>query len=119
MRVLVVEGDPTLRGFLETVLTSEGFEVLSAISPAEADTALLLYPHAPDVVVLDLLLRGTNAVAYADSLLLRYPRIRVIFMFGGAEPEAHLIRHADDRGQLLHKPFSIERLLNAIRMPVQ
>jgi two-component system cell cycle sensor histidine kinase/response regulator CckA len=115
MRILVVEDDPAVRPFLDVLLTIKGFNTLTAANAAEADALLLDFPAPPQLAVLDIVLPGVGGLAYADTLLVRYPGIRVIFITGWEErvpaDEAH------KRGQLLYKPFAPQDLLDAIGLP--
>src|SRR5260370_8535779 len=53
-RILIVEDEPKITGFLRKGLTHKGFEVTAAASGREALLKKLLF--APDLVVLDLIL---------------------------------------------------------------
>ena len=57
-KVLIVEADTFLKNLASTKLTKEGFEVLPASSVEELNT--ILESHTPDIILLDLLLPGTD-----------------------------------------------------------
>lgn len=57
-KILIVEDDTFLKSLASTKLTKEGYEVLPAGSVEELDT--ILESHTPDVILLDLLLPGTD-----------------------------------------------------------
>ncbi len=57
-KVLIVEDDTFLKNLASTKLTKEGFEVLPAGSVEELNT--ILESHTPDIILLDLLLPGTD-----------------------------------------------------------
>ena len=57
-KVLIVEDDTFLKNLASTKLTKEGFEVLPASSVEELNT--ILESHTPDIILLDLLLPGTD-----------------------------------------------------------
>ena len=117
IRILIVDDEPAVRGFLDTFLTIKGFNTLAAPSPAHADALLLDFPHSPDIALLDLLLRGgLDGVSYADTLQARYPPMRVVFITGWQEP-GDLLTAAQARGQVLFKPFTGQQLLAAIAPP--
>ena len=52
LRVLVVDDEPAIQRFLNTVLTAEGYSVFAAASGAEALKAVL--GQRPDLIILDL-----------------------------------------------------------------
>jgi CheY-like chemotaxis protein len=57
-RVLVVDDEPTVRGWLAALLTHEGYSVEEAADGAAAQA--LLQRWRPDVIVLDLIMPGMN-----------------------------------------------------------
>jgi two-component system, OmpR family, response regulator MprA len=66
IRVLVVEDEPGIAGFVRRGLLFEGFEVDLA---ADGNTALeLLRDNPPDVVVLDIMLPGVNGLEVTRRL---------------------------------------------------
>ena len=73
--VLVVDDDPQVHDFLALELEEAGYRVLSARSGAEG--VRLAAAHRPDVVVLDLLMKGMDGFEAADELG-RLPETRAI-----------------------------------------
>lgn len=57
-KVLIVEDDAFLKNLASTKLTKEGYEVFSAGNVEELDA--LLESNTPDIILLDLLLPGTD-----------------------------------------------------------
>ncbi len=57
-KILIVEDDTFLKSLATTKLTKEGYEVLPAGSVSELDK--ILESHTPDIILLDLLLPGTD-----------------------------------------------------------
>ena len=57
-KILIVEDDAFLKNLASTKMTKEGYEVLPAGSVEELDT--ILESHTPDIILLDLLLPGTD-----------------------------------------------------------
>ncbi|MBA3959247.1 MAG: response regulator, partial [Chloroflexi bacterium] len=76
-RLLVVDDAPALRELLESVLTQEGFEVMTATSGAEARRLALQRP--PDVVVMDLDLPAMDGMATLAALR-RHGDARVVIV---------------------------------------
>jgi CheY-like chemotaxis protein len=65
-RVLVVDDDPLLRFGAETVLRQRGFEVIAAASGADA--LELAREHAPDLMLLDMLMPGLSGLDVLRAL---------------------------------------------------
>lgn len=114
-RILIVEGDPSIRAFVDTALTSHGYWVQTAPTAREA-MALILYdlPVVPDVAVLNLRLPdGIGGLECADGLRRHFPSIRLIFMTA-SEDRPQDLEVARQRGPLLLKPFRTAELLQVI-----
>ena len=118
MRVLIVDDEPSVRAYLDTFLTRNGFNTVSAPSSAHADALLLDFPGHPDIALVDLWLKGgLDGPSYSDTLRPRYPDIQVIFITGWQEQDQTLAA-AQMRGHVLFKPFTGQELLDTIRATV-
>jgi two-component system KDP operon response regulator KdpE len=111
-RVLIVDDEPQIRRALRTALAGHGYEIAVAEDGEEALTALAA--RLPDVVVLDLVMPGTDGFE-----VLRQTRgwstVPIIVLSArGQEPDkvAALDLGADD---YLTKPFGMEELLARLR----
>jgi DNA-binding response OmpR family regulator len=111
-KVLVVDDELVIRQFLKTGLKYEGFEVLEA---GDGDEALALAANfEPDVVVLDLMMPGTDGFEVCRRLRGR-PGMGIIMLTARdalADRTQGLDGGADD---YLVKPFHFEELLSRIR----
>lgn len=65
-KILVVEDDKWFREYLEKIISAEGHEVESASNAYEAIDKI--DKILPDVIVLDILLPGSNGVALLNEL---------------------------------------------------
>ena len=116
-RVLVVEDDTDLRGYLTRLLTNDGWQVISA---PDGETALKLARSAdaiPDLVVTDVMLPGLSGLQVVDELRRapdtgRLPIIVVTGRGGTAAAAEGLAAGADD---YITKPFSSSELLARVR----
>lgn len=116
IKVLVVEDDSKIRGLLRSVLTVEGFEVVSAVSLSEARA--LLEHGGPQLVILDLGLPdgdGGELLPWLRSVS-TIPVLVVSAREDETEKIALLDAGADD---YLVKPFSVKELLARIRVALR
>ena len=112
VKVLVVDDELLIRQFLTTGLRYEGYEVLEARDGSEA---LTLAAHfQPDIVILDLVMPGTDGYEVCRRLRGR-PDLGIVMLT--AKDELHdrvrgLDLGADD---YLVKPFEFDELLSRMR----
>ena len=64
--VLVVEDDANMQGFLQEVLASEGYSVLTASDGQEALTQA--FARKPDLILLDLLMPNLDGVTFCKAI---------------------------------------------------
>jgi DNA-binding NtrC family response regulator len=113
MRIMLVEDDPLLRDVLIEALTDAGFEV-DGLDNAEDAIVLVGAGQVPDVLVADIHLgEGRDGFDLVADVQKRHPELRAIFVSGShpGEPAHRLPRHE----VFLHKPFSAEGLVKAVR----
>jgi DNA-binding NtrC family response regulator len=111
----VVDDDSTIIKLVGRMLSSAGFEVVTASSLKEAERALSEPSGSFEALVTDVMLggndRGTTLVPLARS---RWPKIRVVVISGyAAEPE-DTSALLGKRGAFLAKPFDRLALLTAL-----
>jgi two-component system KDP operon response regulator KdpE len=116
LRVLVVEDDREIRSLIQSSLSVEGFEVLTAVSLSEA--AALLDNASPQVLVLDLGLPDGDGVELVRRV--RKQSALPILVVSARHQEAQKI-HLLDAGadDYLTKPFSVGELLARIRVALR
>ena len=115
-RVLVVDDDPGIRGFLTGALEDEGYDVRTATNGREALAVLeRLAEWAPDIILLDLYMPEMDGWSFrASQLALDGPaaRIPVIVLsasrsLGGRSTELHA-------AAVMEKPFELGALFDRI-----
>ncbi|KAA0572861.1 response regulator [Azospirillum sp. Sh1] len=113
-RVAVVDDDPAVLDGVTAFLQEQGYEVVAA---PDGDTAVKrLANQAPDLVIADFRLKGTENGSEVISRLARHFAVQLpgILLTGDTSPAR--IREASASGfLLLHKPLSPDPLLTAIR----
>jgi two-component system, cell cycle sensor histidine kinase and response regulator CckA len=111
--VLVVDDEALMRTVMKRVLLDEGFDVLTAASPAEA-LALAGRIGRPDLVLTDLIMPGMDGVELVGRLRELWPEVPVVFMSAATE-SSQVSRLAEtESGAVLEKPFEIETLARCV-----
>jgi DNA-binding NtrC family response regulator len=109
-RVLIVEDEPLVAGYLEELLAMEGCIVVGpALQVREA--LALIERGRPEAAILDLNLRGERTIAVAEALTAH--RVPFVVMTGyGAEhvPDEKVLQQAPRLG----KPFRSHQLLRVL-----
>src|SRR6476659_6432373 len=112
-RVLVVEDAPHVRDAVARALRFEGYDVHTAV---DGNDALLRVDElAPEVIVLDVLMPGTDGLAVCRILRERGNRTPVLMLTARHEVSdrvAGLDAGADD---YLVKPFALDELITRLR----
>ena len=116
--VLLVEDEAPVREFVRRTLELAGYKVIEANDPNEAIKTLELLSGRVDLVLTDVVMPGMSGRMMAERLMIRYPRMRILYMSGNAEIVDLLHRATDVRGVMLSKPFTptvlIERVSQAL-----
>ena len=112
MTILVVEDDPTVLAFVDRMLTLNGHTVLAAEDADQARFLLAEHGAAPDVLVVDIVLPGSNGLDFARAAKAHYPAMKIIFMTGLVHQTPKALRSG--LGPVLNKPFTSDDLLKAI-----
>ncbi|RIL05849.1 MAG: hypothetical protein DCC71_08910 [Proteobacteria bacterium] len=112
-RLLIVDDDDSLRESLALVLGAEGYEVALA---ANGDEALArLDDAAPEIVLCDLRMPGTDGLALLPELARRRPDATLILMSAYGTEELALEAMRRGAYDYLAKPFQPSEVLLAIR----
>jgi two-component system, cell cycle sensor histidine kinase and response regulator CckA len=113
--ILLVEDSEPLRKLAKTFLESRGFRVLSAESGEDALQVAARFGGAFDLLLTDVVMPGINGRILAENLLLRQPRMKVLYMSGYTD--SFIAGHGvlDPGIHLLHKPFIEEVLIRKVR----
>ncbi len=112
-RILVVEDDETLRGFIATVLEELGYSVAVAEN-GEAARRLLQRGEAVDLVLSDVIMRGLSGPALLADLRRSHPGLKTLLMSGYAD-DAAVGSPGDPNSALLRKPFTVAELAGRVR----
>ena len=105
-RILVIDDEPLLREFLGETLQRQGYEVLEA---GGADEAVEKVEAAvPDIVLLDIRMKGRDGLAFLPELKLLCPDAPVLMMTGHGTVESAVQAMRLGAFDYLTKPFSAD-----------
>ena len=113
MRILVIEDERTLAGFIEQALHAEGYAVTVAHDGERGELLAVTGDYA--LVLLDLMLPGKGGLDVLDAIRAGMPELPVIVLTARAAVEQKV--QGLDRGanDYVTKPFSFEELLARVR----
>jgi DNA-binding response OmpR family regulator len=113
MRILVIEDERSLAGFIEQSLRAGGYAVTVCHDGPSGETAALTGDYA--LVLLDLTLPGKDGLEVLSAIRARTPDLPVIVLTARAAIEQRV--EGLDRGanDYVPKPFSLEELLARVR----
>ena len=112
--VLLVDDDTKLLRALERTLSDERYEVLTAVSPAEA--RVFLTKKRVDLILSDNLMTGTLGTDFLATVHKEYPHIKLLIL-SGYLPLTAARRAVDKFGVfcVLTKPCQTQDITDAIR----
>src|SRR2546426_6547121 len=110
-RIMVVDDDANMRDLMNTLLESEGYEVIPAESAAAAQAAF--EGPQPDAVLLDLQLPDGHGLDLLPSIKKQWPETEVIVLTGNATFDAAV--EATKRGayHFQNKPVDPKNLMRS------
>jgi DNA-binding response OmpR family regulator len=113
MRILIVEDEPALAGFIEQSLRAEGYAVTAVRDGPAGEAAALTGDYA--LVLLDLMLPGKGGLDVLGAIRSRLPALPVIVLTARGAVEQRV--EGLDRGanDYMTKPFSLAELLARVR----
>jgi DNA-binding response OmpR family regulator len=113
MRILVIEDEQTLAGFIEQGLHAEGYAVSVVHDGDRGQAAALTGDYA--LVLLDVMLPGKGGLEVLSAIRAQLPALPVIVLTARAAIEQRV--EGLDRGanDYVTKPFSLEELLARVR----
>jgi signal transduction histidine kinase len=113
--ILVVEDEEDVRFFLETVLRSHGFPVLSASYSGQALELFQANQEAVQLVFSDFGLPGTDGITLCAELRARKPSVKII-LASGYSPKEFKERLGDLAvDAFLPKPYTSQGVVDSVR----
>lgn len=113
MRICLIEDNAALRDALALALEDRGFHLFQAANGlAGLESA---ERNNPDIVITDMEMPALGGIGVIKSLRAQRPHVRIIAMSGNVQGEHNLVlAQAKGADKVLHKPFQIEALIEAI-----
>jgi two-component system response regulator AtoC len=106
--VLVIDDDPGIREYLETLATRQGYGVYTA---ADGESALAdLDRTCPDLITLDAVLPGMDGLETLRQIKQRMPEVPVIMLSGHGQARTIVEAMRLGASDFLRKPFEVEEL---------
>ncbi len=115
-KILVVEDEKSISGFIRAILSSNGYDVIIARSGSEAFS--MISSHCPDLVVLDLGLPDMDGMQIIESVR-RWTQLPILVVSARSHERdkvAALDLGADD---YITKPFGAAELLARVRVAIR
>jgi len=107
-RVLVIDDDPSVRDYMEALVSRQGYQVFAV---ADGEQALKALPEArPDLVTLDVVLPGMDGLATLAELKKRLPEVPVVMLSGHGQARNIVEAMRLGASDFLRKPFEVEEL---------
>jgi two-component system OmpR family response regulator len=109
-RILIVEDDADVRRMYRTILSMAGYDVEEAADGVDA--LRLIENNAPDLIVLDLVLRALDGVSVQQELAARSFTARIpIVVVTGSTMDTSTMNVAC----VLHKPVTPDELVTTVK----
>jgi len=110
--VLVVDDEAPIREVMRRYLTADGFQVIEA---ADGETAMEMFTaHAPDVVVLDVMMPGIDGIEVLRRIRTRSDAY-VVLVTARTEETDRLIGLSVGADDYISKPFSPRELVARVK----
>ncbi|MCB2192636.1 MAG: response regulator [Deltaproteobacteria bacterium] len=107
-RILVVDDEERVRLAVQRVLTEAGYQVYLAADGAEGLT--MVEEHAPDLVLVDLMMPVMDGMEFLDQARRRYPDLTSVVITGFATLEKAVEAMKQGADDFLAKPFKPQDL---------
>lgn len=112
-RIHIIDDEPVIQDVLKRLLTSEGFEV--EISSTEEEALAKQEENEFHLVLLDLMIPGSDGVKILKEILKRDPNQIVVIMTAYASVESAIATLKLGAYDYIQKPFKNEELLHIIK----
>jgi len=116
--ILVVDDEQAVRDMVKEMLSSEGYQVLSAQDAGQA-LALLQQNSNIDLMISDVVMAKMDGYQLAEQVMQLYPHIKIQMASGYSGEELNLQVSESLKMNLLNKPYSKMALLKRVRRLIE
>lgn len=116
MRILLVEDEPSISGFLKEGLEEEGFAVDLADNGRKGLALALDFVSEYDVILLDWMLPGVSGIEICRNIRKVNQQVPIIFLTAKDTVDDTVFGLENGANDYLKKPFAFEELLARIRV---
>jgi len=113
--ILLVEDDPAVRHIANSILGAGGYRVLAPEHPSEAEQVCAQYSGPIDLLLTDLIMPGISGRELARRVVLRRPKIKVLYMSGYTDDGVIHRLVGEGTVAFLPKPFTPAALQAKVR----
>lgn len=113
-KILIIEDEQSIRGFLNVVFGNAGFDIVEAASGEMGITKA--YAEKPDVIILDVMLPGIDGFAVCRELRQAYPQIGIIMLTARTQDVDKIKGLEFGADDYVIKPFNPTELLLRVRV---
>ena len=117
--VLIVEDEDSLRELVRDVLGNAGYAVVTASDGRQALELAESHRNVIHLLLTDVIMPGMNGKEVASRLSEARPELPVLFMTGYSDRRTQLDKALTAGARLIHKPFTPDELLKAVRLTLQ
>jgi len=117
--ILIVEDEPAILSMTQRLLTSQGYNVLSANSPGKAIHLCAEFKGKINLLITDVIMPDMNGKQLASKLQATHSDLKCLFMSGYT---SNVIVHHGvlEKGvQFIQKPFSLKDLASSVRKALE
>ena len=111
-KVLLIEDERTIRGFMQAILTANGYDVLMAGTGAMANT--MISSHCPDLIILDLGLPDMDGMTILRSVR-EWSKVPILVVSARSHERDKVEALDAGADDYLPKPFHLAELSARIR----
>ena len=113
--VLLAEDDDALRATATRLLEHLGYRVIPVANGRDALDLLIRQGRDIDAAILDVVMPGLAGPAVFEQVRHAHPGLRFLFTTGYSPGTSQVMPLKTLPGQVLHKPYGIEALAQAVR----
>ncbi len=112
-KILIIEDDEAISQALRMALELEGYEINTVLKAEETLKALKSFK--PDIILLDLLLSGSDGRQIAKVIRAHKPSVKTPIILLSAHPTAGAVAKEIGVNDFIAKPFDTDELVKKIK----